>query len=130
MPQFNSFPLLAHLIWNLIWTAVHHPFVSVCSSMCKFFTFSSSSTITKHGRKHLWVKEIPVISHEGSRLFKEDLLCNSENTQKKFTNFLLKNYCANFNQTWHNTSLGKWNLRVFFKKRGIRLISKGKKITK
>ena len=70
---FSLFSFLAHLSWKLKWA-----FLITCrpSSVCKLFTFSSSSrepctgpVSTKLGTKHPWVKGIQVCSNEGPRPF-------------------------------------------------------------
>ena len=38
---------------------------------------------------------------------------DSENTLTKLKNLLLQNHWANFNQTWHKTSLGEWDSSLF-----------------
>ena len=68
---------------------------------------------TKLGTKHSWVNGIQLCSNVSKARYKR----NSENTLMKIKNLFLQNHWANFNQTKHNTLLGKGD-SILFKGRG------------
>ena len=93
---------------------------SVCLSVCKLFTFSSSSPEPlgqfqpNLATKHSWVKGIQVCSNEGPRPFpRGDNYEIAKNTLTKLKNLLLQNHWANFIQTWHKASLGEGDSSLF-----------------
>ena len=106
--------LLAHLSRRLKWALSIVRRHRCCRCCRQLFTFSSSSP-EPLGFNETWHKAS--LGGEGdSNLFrwrapsfsKWRLLRNIKNTLLKLKkNLLLQNHLVNFNQTWHNTSLGK-----------------------
>ena len=79
-----------------------------------FFSRTTEPISTKLGTKHPWVKWIQVCSNDGPSPFpRGDNYKNSENTLMKLKNLLLQNHWANFNQTWHQASLGEGDSSLF-----------------
>ena len=61
---------------------------------------------TKLGTKHPWVKGIQVCSNKGPRFFPRGDYYEIAKIYWRNLKSLLQNHWANFNQTWHNASLG------------------------
>ena len=117
---------LAHLIRGsneLFWSN----FVRCPSSLSSSSTFhifiSFSWTRGPISTKHPWVRGIQICSNEGPHPFPRGDTKFSESTLTKFKN-LLQNHWANVNQSWHNASLGKRDLR-FFLNEGSRPFPRG-----
>ena len=131
--HFTIYFLLAKLSWSPV---VHHPSVylsvrpSACSSVCKLFTFSSSSqeplgrfqpNLTQNILGWRGFKFVQMKDHA---LFQGEIIRKYQNTLTNLKSFLFKNHWATFNQTWHKASLGdrdsnvsKWRVMPFFKGR-------------
>ena len=91
---YSWYLLLAHLSWKfkLAFLITWCP-ASVCMSVCKLFTFDLFSRIASFPKgRWLW---------------------NSENILRKFKNLLLQKRWANFDKTWHNTSLCEGDSRYY-----------------
>ena len=91
--------------------------LSVRPSVCKLYTFSSSSP-EPLGQ---FQPNLVFLGEEDPSLFKWRAtpfpkgrqLGNNENKFTTFKNLLLQNYWANFNQTWHKVSLGEGDSSLF-----------------
>jgi hypothetical protein len=82
-----------------------------------FFSRTRWPNLIKLGTHYPWVKGIQVYSNRGpGPLLRGD---NHKNGMGSFKNLLLQNHWANFNQTWHKSSLGedKWRGLPFSKGR-------------
>ena len=55
----------------------------------------------------LWLRGFKFDQMKGPALFQEEIFMKKQNTLTKFKNLLLQNHWANYNQTWHNASLGE-----------------------
>ena len=115
---------LAHLSWMIKWAFLITCRPStVCPSVCKLFTFSSSSreplgqslvqfNQTWHNAS-LGEWKSNLVSRRAPPFSKGILLQNSKNTSTILKNLLLYNSWANFNLSWHKASLGEMNSSLF-----------------
>ena len=93
-----------------------------------FFSRTTEPFSTKLGTKYPWVKGIQVCSIEGPHPFwRGDNYQIAKIHCWNLKNLLFKSHKANFNQTWHNASLGegdsslfKWRAPPFSKGRLLR----------
>ena len=105
---------LPHLSWKLKWAFLSACCPSVCLSISKLFTFSSSSSeplepiSTKLGTKHPWVKGVHVCSNRGPC----PLLRRDNNELGKNINKIFKKSSSPeaLGQTWHKASVGEGDL--------------------
>ena len=78
-----------------------------------FFSRTTGPISTKLGTKYLWDKGIKLCSNEGPWPFPwVDNYEIAKISWRKFKN-LLQNQRANFNQSWHNASLGEKDSSLF-----------------
>ena len=89
-----------------------------------FFSRTTQEISNKLVTKHPLVKGIQVYTNEGPSAFQRGNNEIAKIRWQNFKNLLLENHWANFNQTWHKTSLGeedsslfKWNAPPFSKGR-------------
>jgi hypothetical protein len=79
-----------------------------------FFSRTSWPNSIKLVTNYPWVKGIQLCSNKGpGPLQRGDNHKKCKNGMVSFKNLLLKNYWANFNQTWHISSLGKGDSSLF-----------------
>ena len=106
--------ILAHLSWMLKWAFLitYCPSsvrLSVCLSVCKLFTFSSSSQEPlgqfqpNLAQSNFGWREFKFVQMKGHTLFQGKIIAKILKLYRK-----LQNHWVNFNQTWHKACLGLW----------------------
>ena len=100
---FKTISLYMYLFWSQFIVVV---VVVVVVKFSQFFFFSRTTGphLIKPGTKHCLVKGIHVCANEDHIFFQGEIITKEWKSQKHW---------ANFNQTWHKTSLGEGNSRVF-----------------
>ena len=109
---------IPHLSWKFMWAFLRTPvirrlseslFVFKTYHIFIFFSRTTGPISIKRGTKHPWVTGIQERSNEGIRPFQGEIITKIA----KFKNLFLQNHLANFNQTWHKTSLGEEDSKLF-----------------